>query len=227
MRIRSVAGPLRLVSLVGVLASILAGGFEGEASAQNGRAAVKRSTSNVYATWDFSTVLGQSAVVRNAAGISASLQTSRLPPGQAVTMWFIVFNNPSACASSPCSAVDLLSNPAAEGDFLWAAGHLTGQSGKSGFAGHLAVGDASGSAFMELGLPEQAIGLTDPLNAEVHLALHSHGPALSGQALKEQMTSFLGGCQVFLGGADGIADAPGDVPDAVGECSTFQVSVHQ
>jgi hypothetical protein len=76
-------------------------------------------------------------------------------------------------------------------------------------------------------MPEAAVGLVDPWNAEVILLLHSHGPALTGQTLKYQLTSFLGGCDVFLGGADGFADGPGDIPTNVGECSTFQTSTHQ
>lgn len=71
------------------------------------------------------------------------------------------------------------------------------------------------------------MGLLDPMSAEVHLLVHGHGPALSGQALKSQLMSFLGGCDVFLGGPDGIADGPGDIPLNVGECSTFQASEHQ
>jgi hypothetical protein len=70
------------------------------------------------------------------------------------------------------------------------------------------------------------VGLLNPLTADVQLALHSHGPAGSGQVLKAQLSSFLGGCQTFLG-PDGIADGPEDMPVAVGECTTFQYSNHQ
>ena len=75
-------------------------------------------------------------------------------------------------------------------------------------------------------MPELAVGLLNPQTAEIQLALHSHGPAGSGQVLKAQLSSFLGGCLVFLG-PDGIADGPEDMPDAAGECSTFQYSVHE
>jgi hypothetical protein len=220
--------PIRFLTLVlvGALMAIATAGVTQDVSAQSGRGAGKRTTSPVYSTWDFATVLGRSALVRNENGISATFQTSDLPPGQAITLWFGVFNNPAACATHPCTPADA-ENPNVQGDFLWGGGHIVGASGTGAFAGHLSVGDASGSAFIEFGNPQAAVGLLDPWNAEVLLLLHSHGPALTGQALKHQLTSFLGGCDVFLGGADGFADGPGDIPANVGECATFQGSMHQ
>jgi hypothetical protein len=197
-----------------------------ELSAQNGAGSGRRTTSPVYTTWDSVTVVGRSALVRNEKGVAATFETSNLPPGRAVTLWFGVFNNPAACATRPCTPADA-GNPDVQGDFLWGAGHIVGASGKGAFAGRLAVGDASGSAFIEFGMPQAAVGLLDPWNAEIILLLHSHGPSLTGQALKQQLTSFLGGCDVFLGGPDGFAEGPDDLPTNVGECTTFQESTHQ
>jgi hypothetical protein len=51
-----------------------------------------------------------------------------------------------------------------------------------------------------------------------------------GPTLASQLSSFTGGCTVFLGDLElpgsGLADGPEDVPDAVGECSTLQASIH-
>lgn len=189
-----------------------------------------RSTQPVVQTWD-GTQAGTSTLVRTDAGLSASFHSSGLPAGQAVTLWFVVFNNPSACGG-PCGLADLLDpTQAAEGDFLVGAGHVVGGSGVANFGAHLAVGDASGSGFLEIPLPdEMAIGLTNPRAAQVGLLLHSHGPAVPGQVLASQISSFTGGCTVFLGDLElpgsGIADSADDVPDAVGECSTILASVH-
>jgi hypothetical protein len=187
-----------------------------------------RSTQPVVQTWD-GTQVGISTLVRTDAGLSASFKSSGLPAGQAVTLWFVIFNNPSACGG-PCGLADLLFNLAAEGDFLVGAGHVTGASGTANFGAHLAVGDTSGSAFPEIGMPARPIGLTDPWNAQVGLLLHSHGPAVPGQVLASQISSFTGGCTVFLGDLElpgsGIADTADDVPDAVGECSTLLASIH-
>ena len=182
-----------------------------------------RSTSDVYWTFDPATVLGTSTLVRTESGISASLHSSGLPAGQAVTMWFVVFNHPEFCASSPCGPADI-PNPEVKFDALYGGGHVIGGTGTANFGGRLAVGDASGSLLVEQGMT--GVGLLNPLGAEVFLMLHLHGPASTGQVLKSQISSFLGGCQTFLG-PGGVADGPEDIPDAVGECSTVQVSIHQ
>ena len=44
-----------------------------------------------------------STLVRTTNGINASLQTSGLPAGHAVTMWALIFNNPSACSPGGCT----------------------------------------------------------------------------------------------------------------------------
>jgi len=181
------------------------------------------STSAVYWTWDPATVLGSSRLIRTEDGISASLQSSGLPAGQAVTMWFVVFNYPEFCSSSPCGPADI-PNPAVKFDGLYGGGHVIGDNGRANFGGHLAVGDPSGSLFVEQGMP--GVGLLNPLGAQVLLMLHVHGPAATGQLLKAQISSFLGGCEMFLG-PDGVADGPEDVPRSAGECSTVQLSMHQ
>jgi hypothetical protein len=185
-------------------------------------AAAKPTVSPAYNLWDPVTQIGQSRLVRSADGISATFQTSGLVPGAAITLWFGVINNPQACASSPCT-LDDTANPDVQADFLYGGGTIVGSSGKATVAGRLAAGDPSGSAFIEFG--GEGIGLLDPQQAEVLLLLHSHGPAQSGQLLKAQISSFLGGCEVFLG-PNGFASGPGDIPDEVGECSTFRISMH-
>lgn len=175
--------------------------------------------------WDPSAIVGTSKLVRTDTGISANFQVEDMPPGHAITLWFVIFNNPAACAGPVCGPADLLLDDAAEADFLFAGGNIVGNSGRAGFAGHLNVGDDSRSAFYEIGMPERALGLTNPRGAEVHLLLHTHGPAVP-ELLPSQINSFLGGCAVFLGDGFGLATGPGDIPDDVGECVTFVGSGH-
>ena len=218
--------PIRFLALLGVLAvSATAGVQDVSATKAAAAAAPNVTTSPAYWNWDPVTVAGHSQLVRSDNGVSFSYHTPSLPPGQVVTVWIVVFNNPENCATRPCTApADV--NAAVQGDFLYGGGHVIGGSGRGNFGGHLPVGDPSGSGLIELGFPEMAVGLLNPLTAEIQLALHSHGPARSGQVLKAQLSSFLGGCLTFLG-PDGIADGPEDMPVAVGECSTFQYSHHQ
>jgi hypothetical protein len=215
------------VMLLVLVALFIAVAFAPHAAAEAESAAFlgasNSTTADVHWTWDPVTVVGTSKLVRTGAGISASLRSSGLPAGQAVTMWFVVFNYPEFCASSPCGPADI-PNPAVKFDGLYAGGHVVGGSGTANFGGHLAVGDPSGSLFVEQGVP--GVGLLNPEGAEVFLMLHVHGPASTGQLLKAQISSFLGGCERFLG-PDGVADGPEDVPTSVGECSTIQVSIHQ
>jgi hypothetical protein len=214
---------LTALALVGLLTSTLGMGGALATSAA-------RSTQDVVWTFDPSTPIGTSSLVRTDAGLSATFKSSGMPAGSAVTLWFIVFNNPSACAAT-CGLADLLFNLDAQGDALVGGGHVVGGSGTVNLGGSLKVGDASGSFFPEIGFPaERAIGLNNPRGAQVGLLVHSHGPKVPGQVLATQISSFTGGCTVFLGNLElpgsGLADGPEDVPDAVGECSTLQASVH-
>jgi hypothetical protein len=219
--------PIRFLTLLGALAVSATAGVQDVSATKAGAAAAPNvTTSPVYWNWDPATVAGSSSLVRTDAGVSFTYHTSSLPPGQVVTVWIVVFNHPENCATRPCTAPADVFNPAVQGDFLYGGGHVIGGSGRGNFGGFLPVNDPSGSGLIEIGFPEMAVGLLNPLTAEIHLALHSHGPAGSGQVLKAQLSSFLGGCLTFLG-PDGIADGPEDMPVAVGECSTFQYSIHQ
>lgn len=198
--------------------------------ASGAAAASGRTTEPVTWLFDPGTPIGSSTLVRTDSGISAVFHSSGVPKGSAVTLWFIVFNNPAACHSHPCGLADLLFNLDAKGDFLVGDGTVVGGTGTVTMAGHLAVGDTRNSAFPEIGMPDRPIGLSNPWGAQVSLLLHSHGPAVPGQTLKSQISSFTGGCSVFQGNLElpgsGLADGPEDIPDAVGECSTLQGSVH-
>jgi hypothetical protein len=197
-------------------------GWGSAASASSARVQITSSDVNFF--WD-PVPVGSSTLVRTDSGISATLQTSGLDSGHVMTLWWVIFNSPEKCATSPCGPNDLFSGVAG-GDFLFAAGRVVGGSGKATFAGQLAVGDDSGSAFYEIGMPELAHGLTNPQGAEVHLLVHSHGPAVPGRTLQAQLSSFLGGCEEILGNDFGLAEGPEDMPTERGQCVTFQGSMH-
>lgn len=195
--------------------------------------------SPVFWSWDFESgntdnPVGTSQLVRTGNGLNASYQTDVLTPGNAVTLWFIVFNYPEYCAGGPymCSPDDLGDTPA-QGDFFLASGHVIGGDGKGNFGGHLKAGDSSRSGLAEMmgmaGCDDCTPGLIEPDSALVVLAAHDHGPALTGQALVEQISTFLGDCDAgFIGDPNtGFATGPGDLPiPEGGYCSTIQFSAH-
>jgi hypothetical protein len=129
-----------------------------------------------------------STLMRSSRGVQMTLHTSGLTSGDAVTVWFVIFNDPAACthgdAGLRCGAGDLLpfgGDPAVGSSIVSAAGHVIGGSGNAGFAGAMAVGDTSRALF--------GPGLTDPVSADIHLLVVDHGP-MAGAA---QIRSF-GAC---------------------------------
>lgn len=126
------------------------------------------------------------ALVRRDNGVSFTFQTANLRPGNAYTVWFVVVNNPSACTTIPCSAPDIILNPATNSQLTYGAGHIAGGAGQATFAG----------AFQAGALPDGWLagrGLEQPLTAEIHLVLNDHGPALAAY-LPDMIKTYRGGC---------------------------------
>jgi hypothetical protein len=126
-----------------------------------------------------------SQLTRDRDAIFAILNTKGLNPGWVYTAWFGIFNNPSECATRPCSAADFM-NPAVQGSRVNFGGRIIGPDGAATYGAFLGVGDTT-SAF-------DGPGLLDPKHAEIHLVVRSHGPALMGAMLTEQLSLFNGGC---------------------------------
>jgi hypothetical protein len=156
--------------------------------------------------------VGYSTLKRDERGVQFWLRTSEITPRHAVTIWWVVFNNPEACAANPCDEPDLF-NPAVEADVLYAAGSIVNANGESAFAGRLQEGRTHGSIADVFGLPA-ASGLHDAGKAEVHLVVRSHGEYTSSS----QLTTYGGGCTTEL--------PVGTMPSAVGECADIQFSMH-
>jgi hypothetical protein len=165
------------------------------------------------------TLGGYSKVVRNDNGIGATFHAEGLTPGTATTMWWVFFNNPSACQHpmvtssgtriSNCGLADVLNASiasAAGASVQFAAGHVTGGDGQASFGSYFSVGATPQCASAAL----PCAGLADSRRAEVHLVLRTHGDAVPG-FIDEQISSFNGGC---------LAGEPN-----VGQCRNIQFSV--
>lgn len=149
---------------------------------------------------------------RTATAIATKIRTTATA-GDAVTMWYVIFNNPAACNGGACGEDDIFVNPdlpnfeqinavgisvvfGGDGAVVNPGGRLDLSGGlaegavPSG-AGQVVIGDPDDGAFV----PGPVTGLVDAQAAEVHIVLQDHGPAHEDPALlAEQLSSFMGAC---------------------------------
>lgn len=156
--------------------------------ARAGGATSTTSAVDLYPTSSTSTLTqvdgAWSTLVRNDSGASATFHTTELQPGNAVTLWAVVFNNPSACNSGHfglrCGPGDL-GRQETEASIVYVAGHLIGGDGVGDFGGHLTLGDTSGALF--------GPGLINPTGADIHLLVRDNGTA-DPSLMPDQIHSF-------------------------------------
>ena len=137
----------------------------------------------------------------------------------AVTVWLVIFNDPSACVEDQpphdpgdCSEYDIFYTPDAMADVCYLAGQSVQANGRMTLSGRFAEDTSHGCFF--------GIGLMDADVAEIHNVLQQHGWSLeSGDGLEEQVGEFLGNCN-----PDG---ATGPEPENYGSCVDSQFSVHK
>jgi hypothetical protein len=145
------------LALVGLLSAVLIS-----------QAGAATQTTNPVTTIADGSGVGSSTLTRTASRISFSLQTSGLPAGHAVTVWWMVAN--------PDESVSV----------LYAAGHVIDSSGTAEFGGALKVGDTKGVVSLP-GLSTD--GLLDAAAADVYLVVRDHGPAKRG-IVNQQIHTF-------------------------------------
>jgi hypothetical protein len=148
---------------------------------------------------DFSDTGGNSFLTRLDDMILVTLEAEDLTPGDAMTLWFVVFNNPEGCfAVGQCGEFDedfsdagIISAEIAVGN---ATGNVVKSNGTLEFGGVLRqnMNDDHeiifGAAFGDYLLT------ADPEVAEVHVVLQSHGQGRGGMKLREQLTYFEANC---------------------------------
>jgi hypothetical protein len=137
-------------------------------------------------------------------------------PGHAVTVWYVVFNQPDACLGGACSPEDLfIGGDMANGfnldqiDATRASvvyggdGAVVNAGGRLALDASLGVGEVpTGSVPVAIGdvadgalVPGPVTGLEDARAAEVHVVLQDHGLAHTDPALLgSQLTGFMTEC---------------------------------
>ena len=157
-------------------------------------------------------------LVRNKNGISYQIHAEQLNPGNAYSLWLVVINNPAACAATPCSAVDILTNPNTDSQVRsGGTGSVAGAAGKGTLAGAAKAGPLSGWL--------DGRSLHDPFSAEVHLVINDHGPKLP-EFMPGMITTYRAGCSdasPFPGVFPPSALADGEVGPNI--CLLFQAAV--
>lgn len=157
------------------------------------KASVQRAS--VHWLADLSVVGGAAAqLTRTGSGVGYSFRTTGFEKGHVVTMWWVIFNHPEECDNpipqigSDCNLPDLF-NPDVQASVLWGGGNIVGNSGRTTIAGHLGEGEITTFHPLFVDSP----GLLDAMEAEIHLVIRTHGPAIPGM-IPEMRTTFEGGC---------------------------------
>ena len=131
-----------------------------------------------------------STIIREPGGVTVTVHTNTEPG--TYTMWLLFWNDPSRCTNE--GLPNCLPPPAGGTDIpdtvMFATGQVVPSSGKGDFTAHVDVGQTDGI----IGGIERA-GLTNPMGAEIHAVLRTHGPVIA-DALEGQMTTFGGSCDV-------------------------------
>jgi hypothetical protein len=150
-----------------------------------------------------------STLLRDQDGVTARLNTSKLPAGTVDTMWWIIFNHPEKCTHGSggykCGAADI-GDPATDASVMFADGRAVGTAGTAHYGASLDVGDPTG-ALVGYGT---AAGLTNPMGAEIWLIVHGHG-VIVPEKISQQLHNFPA---CFPPNVDGK------------DCADLQISVH-
>jgi hypothetical protein len=161
--------------------------------------------------------VGASILTRHDDSVEMSVHTTGLEPGHVYTVWWVVFNNPDAC-SDECDENDVPMDapgykegqeppdPAVQASMIWATGLIVGADGTADFRARLEVGDTTSAV-------EFGPSLIDPMNAEIHLPVRSHGRAVKGRVAKQISTK------------DGLCELTKPDPGS-SKCLNVQVATH-
>lgn len=168
-------------------------------------------------------IVGTSTLNRHANSVSMTVHTSEIEPGTALTVWWVFFNFPDYCATTPCTAADLF-NPLVRADVTAATGNVVGGKGTINLAAQRKVGVLDGSAWPFLnplfGADMPIVGLENPMGAEIHLVLRSHEEVIPAY-MPDMIQTFNGGCTYPASVPSGVTGAAG--PNT---CSDIQSSIH-
>jgi hypothetical protein len=142
---------------------------------------------------------GDSYLTRYGDTILVSVELEDLTPGDAVTLWWVVFNNPGGCTNPGfCGTVDADFTEAgiiaAQIGLGNATGNVVKSNGTLEFGGILRQGSSDDhERIFGAGFGDHVL-TADPDYAEVHIVAQTHGQGRGGKKLREQLTYLEANC---------------------------------
>lgn len=194
---------LLIIALLGVMVAA------GAALAQTDETEPTIQTTEVHKFADGAAVEDSFALLnRYENGLTAAISTADLTEGDVYTVWWVFFNEPQNCTDGACSEDDIFTFDNGElvqtedGNFqLNFEGIENAGVSIQHAAGGYAVDDTlNTSATLGIGdVPGIVVGngLLDPIGAEVHLVVRTHGQMVEA-AFAEQISTFGGGCDPIM-----------------------------
>ena len=151
---------------------------------------------STYQTADFHTLpdgvgITSSAgtMIRSRKAVDARLALSGLDANSAYTTWFVIWNDPSECATNPCGLTDL---EVPGNTVFYATGFVTDNSGTANLSVHLRSGKLPDG--LQVLIPGN-LRKNNGFDAEIHMIVRTHGPILPG-LVGEQISMVGGACNV-------------------------------
>ena len=150
-------------------------------------------------------------------GVRVQMETQELVPGDVVTLWWVVFNNPDACNYgipdlTKCGSADI-SDSEVQADAHYADGQIADHNGRARFTARLYHGAVP--------FGWTGNGFTNPEGAEIHAVVRTHGMAIDGR-INEMILTFAGACNNVPLAHPGFDAAPGP-----NHCENIQFAVFE
>lgn len=155
-------------------------------------------------------------LVTGPEGASMHLSSMGLPPGNAVTIWFVAIQKPELCKKNPCSPVEAMGMPEMESVAVNGGGTVVPANGMIEVSAHLPAGAVPTNLFQT--------EFVSPETAEYHLVIHDHGPLIPELAA-DMLSSFRGGCTLESVPPHYPESARSDGEGGPNTCRTQQVAL--
>ena len=149
---------------------------------------------------------GRSYLTRTEGMLFSSIEADNLTPGNAYTVWWIVFNDPDKCSAPGCGEDDIFNedstlNTQGVMEAKISVGNATGNIAKSDGTAEFGAqltrdgGNADGHQILfPAGLQGDSVLTASGNDAEVHVVVQNHGRARGGSQLLSQLSYFESGC---------------------------------